>query len=151
MTGVQIPKKIGQDFDFRIIFAQILILMVFKWLIENFLPNVTCSYFLLVIIGYLVVPSNYSCLHKLYEWLWLCTLLNFEDSIQKVNETIYLPHFYISDHLTQIRKVLFIYHIQFLQKALVSTMSWCNSICSRVFYLCLYLYITMLRITQYVL
>ena len=38
-------------------------------------------------------------------------LLDFEDLIQKVNETIYLSHFYISDHLTQIHKALFIYHI----------------------------------------
>ena len=55
-------------------------------------------------------------------------LLNFEDLIQKVNETIYLSHFYISDHLTQIHKALFIYHMQFFQKVLVSTMCWCNSI-----------------------
>ena len=31
---------------------------------------------------------------------WAHNLLNFEDLIQKVNETIYLSHFYISDHLT---------------------------------------------------
>ena len=44
------------------------------------------------------------------------------------NETIYLSHFYISDHLTQIHKALFIYHMQFSHKVLVSTMCWCNSI-----------------------
>ena len=55
-------------------------------------------------------------------------LLNFEDLIQKVNDTIYLSHFYISGHLTQIHKALLIYHMQFLQKVLVSTMCWCNSI-----------------------
>ena len=49
-------------------------------------------------------------------------MLNFEDLIQKVNETIYLSYFYISDPLTQIRKALFIYHMQFFQKFLVSTM-----------------------------
>ena len=35
---------------------------------------------------------------------------------------------YISDHITQIHKALFIYHMQFFQKVLVSTMCWCNSI-----------------------
>ena len=53
---------------------------------------------------------------------WAYNLLNFEDLIQKVNETIYLSHFYISDHLTQIHKALFIYHMQFFQKVLVSAM-----------------------------
>ena len=53
---------------------------------------------------------------------WAHNLLTFEDLIQKVNETIYLYHFYISDHLIQIHKVLFIYHMQFFQKLLVSTM-----------------------------
>ena len=48
-------------------------------------------------------------------------MLNFEDLIQKVNETIYLSLFYISNHLTQIHKALFIYHMQFFQKVLVST------------------------------
>ena len=50
------------------------------------------------------------------------SMLTFEDLIQKVNETIYLSHFYTSDHLTQIHKVLFTYHMQFFQKVLVSTM-----------------------------
>ena len=50
-------------------------------------------------------------------------MLNFEDLIQKLNETIYLSHFYISDHLTEIHKALFIYHMQFFQKDVVSTMS----------------------------
>ena len=40
-------------------------------------------------------------------------LLNFEDLIQKVNETIYLLHFYISEHLTQIHKALLIYHMAY--------------------------------------
>ena len=53
----------------------------------------------------------------------MLVMLNFEDLIQKVNETIYLSHFYISDYLTQIHKeALFIYHMQFFQKVLVSTM-----------------------------
>ena len=59
---------------------------------------------------------------------WAYNLLNFEDLILKVSETIYLSHFYISNHLTQIQKALFIYHIHLFQKVLVSTMSWCNSI-----------------------
>ena len=45
-------------------------------------------------------------------------VLNFEDLIQKVNETIYRL---FTDHLTQIHKALFIYHVQFVQKVLVST------------------------------
>ena len=79
---------------------------------------------------------------------WTHNLLNFEDLIQKVNETIYLSDFYISDHLTQIHKTFFIYHMQFFQKLLVSTMCWCNSIFWKFqsFYLWIYLYITMLRI-----
>ena len=49
-------------------------------------------------------------------------LLNFEDLIQKVNETIYSSHFYIPDQLTQIHKsivdiALFIYHMQFLPES----------------------------------
>ena len=59
---------------------------------------------------------------------WAHNLLNFEDLIQKVNETIYLSHFYICDYLTQIHRTLFIYHIQFYQKVLVSTMCWGNNI-----------------------
>ena len=84
---------------------------------------------------------------------WAHNLWNFEDLIEKVNETIYLSHFYICDYLTQIHRTLFIYHIQFYQKVLVSTMCWGNNIfwSCRVFYLCLYLSITMLRIIQYVL
>ena len=50
-------------------------------------------------------------------------LLDFdEDLIEKVNKAIYLSHFYIFHHLTQIHKALFIYHIQFFQKVLVSAM-----------------------------
>ena len=45
-------------------------------------------------------------------------VLNFEDLIRKVNETIYRL---FTDHLTQIHKALFIYHVQFVQKVLVST------------------------------
>ena len=45
-------------------------------------------------------------------------VLNFDDLIQKVNETIYRL---FTDHLTQIHKALFIYHVQFVQKVLVST------------------------------
>ena len=59
---------------------------------------------------------------------WAHNMLGFEDLIQKVNETIYLSHFYTSDPFTQIHKALFIYHMQFSQKVLVSTMCWCNSI-----------------------
>ena len=59
---------------------------------------------------------------------WTHNLLNFEGLIRKINETIYLSHFCISDHLTQIHKALFIYGMHFLQKVLVSTMCWCNSI-----------------------
>ena len=59
---------------------------------------------------------------------WAHNLLNFEDLIEKVNETIYLSHFYICDYLTQIHRTLFIYHIQFYQKVLVSTMCWGNNI-----------------------
>ena len=44
-------------------------------------------------------------------FLFPSNVLNFEYLIQKVNETIYLSHFHISDHLTQIHKALFIYHI----------------------------------------
>ena len=56
-------------------------------------------------------------------------LLDFdEDLIEKVNKAIYLSHFYIFHHLTQIHKALFIYHIQFFQKVLVSAMCWYNSI-----------------------
>ena len=65
---------------------------------------------------------------KTKKLIWPSFLLNFEDLIQKVNETIYLSHFYISDHLTQIHKALFVYHMQFFQKVLVSTISWCNGI-----------------------
>ena len=44
---------------------------------------------------------------------WSHNLVNFEYLIQKVNETIDLPYFYISDHLTQIHKALFIFHEHF--------------------------------------
>ena len=64
----------------------------------------------------------------LYQSYFATKVLNFEDLIQKVNDSIYLSHFYISDHLTQIHKALFIYHMQFFQKVLVSTICWCNSI-----------------------
>ena len=50
-------------------------------------------------------------------------MLNFENLIQKLNETIYLSHFYISDPIAEIHKALFIYHMQFFQKDVVSTMS----------------------------
>ena len=78
---------------------------------------------------------------------WIHNLFNFEDLIQKVNENIYSSYFYISDHLTQIHKAFFIYYMQFFQKLKVSTMCWCNSIFRKFqsFYLCLYLYIKMLR------
>ena len=69
-----------------------------------------------------------SCILTLSTTFKLLLVLNFENLIQKVNETIYLSHLYISGHLTQIHKVLFIYHVQFFQKVLVSTMCWCNSI-----------------------
>ena len=59
---------------------------------------------------------------------WTHKLLNFEGLIEKVNETIYLSHFYISNHLTQIHEALFIYQMQFFQKVLESTMCWCNKI-----------------------
>ena len=80
-------------------------------------------------------------------------LLDFEDLIEKVNKAIYVSHFYIFHHLTQIHKALFIYHMQFFQKVLVSAMCWYNSIfwqvSSRVFYLCLYLYIMMLTVVLF--
>ena len=71
---------------------------------------------------YLIIASSYFILSQPFDQKLGSSLLNFEDLIQKVNETIYLSHFYISYHLTQIHKTLFIFHMQFFQKVLVSTM-----------------------------
>ena len=77
---------------------------------------------------YLIIASCYFILSTPFDQKLGSSLLNFEDLIQKVNETICLSHFYISYDLTQIHKALFIFHMQFFQKVLMSTMCWCNSI-----------------------
>ena len=64
-------------------------------------------------------------------------MLNFEDLSQKVNETTYLSHFYISHHLTLIHKAL----VYIPYAVLPESSRECNVLMqsfgsSRAFYLC---------------